>query len=148
MKKETLHKAFSLIELIFVIVIIGVMAGVGMSSFKPTYLIDDVNFIQGKIQEAQSYGIGYEHLNFDGTLIADSKGCIEITNSALNDENYKLHVNDFDYGTICFDSKGRPHNNSYNGALLEQKVLKFTYNAKDRDIIVEAVSGYAIIKYY
>ncbi|MEA2111476.1 MAG: type II secretion system protein [Campylobacterota bacterium] len=140
-------RAFTLIELIFVIVIIGIMVGVGASAFKPTYLTDDVNYIHSKIQEAQFHGIGYEHLNFDGTVIADAQGCIELTNSALKDDNYKLHVETFDYGTICFDSKGRPHEDTYNGPLLARNVLNFVYSGENRSIIIEPISGYAIIKY-
>jgi prepilin-type N-terminal cleavage/methylation domain-containing protein len=151
-------RAFTLIELIFVIVIIGIMAGVGVSSFKPTYLIDDVNYIQSKIQEAQFRGIGYEHNDFgsDSSTPDYNSGCINISKTALqqpaSDTNtiYKLHVNDFDYGTLCFDSKGRPHHDDFTFATLlnTQMTLNFTYSSKQKDIFIEPISGYAIIKHY
>jgi len=59
-----MKKAYTLIELIFVIIIIGIMSAVGASAFKPTYLRDDTNFIQAKIKQAQFLGIGYNHIAF------------------------------------------------------------------------------------
>jgi len=156
-----MKKAFSLIELIFVIVIIGIMAGIGFSSFQPKYLIDDVNFIQVKIKEAQFLGIGYEHNGFG---IEESNpdfknGCISLTKSGLdenvskkNEVNYKLHVsitaeNGVDT-TLCFDAKGRPHEGDFTKASLykEQKTFTFKYSSKSRKIIIEPYTGYVIIE--
>jgi prepilin-type N-terminal cleavage/methylation domain-containing protein len=151
-------RAFTLIELIFVIVIIGIMAGVGMSSFKPTYLIDDVHFIQSKIQEAQFRGIGYEHNDFgsENSSADYNNGCIDLSKTALQQTSsetntiYKLHVDDFDYGTLCFDSKGRPHRDNFTFATLldTQMTLNLTYSNEQKDIFIEPRSGYAIIKHY
>ena len=149
-------KAFTLIELIFVILVIGIMAKVGFSSFRPKYLINDVNFIHMKIKEAQFLGIGFEHLNFDGTIINGytDTGCIEIKKSSLEEDatnskeiSYKLHVNIIPNDTtICFDSKGRPHKDNFNGILLtEQIVLNFKYSNEERNITIEPITGYAII---
>lgn len=150
-----IKKAFTLIELIFVIVIIGIMAGVASTSFKTNYLLDDTNFIVAKIKEAQFLGIGYEHLDFGGNSLGVdfNSGCIDINNTVLeesatnaNEVDYKLHVDDFDYGIICFDSKGRPHNNDFDGTLLTtQKKFTFKYADKEREIIIEPITGYIII---
>ena len=158
-----MKKAFTLIELIFVIVIIGIMAGVGFSAFKPTYLLDDTNFVAGKIKEAQFLGIGYEHLNFDGSQIDDKTGCITIEKNSLeenatnkNQVNYKLHVsieaddnNQGTNNTICFDSKGRPHHTDFTLAnlLTTQSKFQFTYSGKNRTITIEPITGYMIISY-
>ena len=116
MKKQ----AFTLLELIFVIVIMGIMAGIASSAFKTNYLLDDTNFISLKIKNAQFLGIGYEH---SGLTNGDKTGCIEIKKSSLeenatneNEINYKIHSvlsGDLNDMKICFDSKGRPHENNF-----------------------------------
>ncbi|MEA1955110.1 MAG: type II secretion system protein [Campylobacterota bacterium] len=149
-----IKKAFTLLELIFVIVIIGIMASVGSSSFKPNYLLDDANFISSKIKEAQFLGIGYEHLNFDGSIVSDETGCIQIKKDALeekstnkNEVNYQLHVDISPSDTtICFDSKGRPHEDDFDGTLIStQKVITLTYSDKERNITIEPITGYTFI---
>lgn len=148
--------AFTLLELIVVIVIISIMTAVGSSSFRSNYLHDDVQFILTKIQEAHFKGIGYEHNGFgtEATLPDYDNGCIQLQNATLNDRAtqtgiyYTLHVDDFDYGTLCFDAKGRPHHDNFKKSTLltTQKLLNFTYSGKSYSIIIEPVSGYAIIK--
>jgi len=153
-----IKKAFTLIELIFVIVIIGIMAGIASSSFKTNYLLDDSNFISLKIKNAQFLGIGYEHLNFDGGVISngDRTGCIHIKKSALeenatnkNEMNYKLHVTlDPSDTTICFDSKGRPHDGNFSGTLLTSaKTINLKYAGKENNLTIEPITGYIIITY-
>jgi len=151
-----IKKAFTLLELIFAIVIIAVMAGVGSSAFKPKYLIDDTNFIVSKIKEAQYRGIGYEHLNFSGVINNDI-GCITFDKANLdenatnsNEINYKIHVdfvdlasNDLKDNRICFDSKGRPHIASFNGTLLNEKwELKLKYSNETKTITMQPITGY------
>jgi prepilin-type N-terminal cleavage/methylation domain-containing protein len=151
-----MRRAFTLIELIFVIVIIGVLAGMGASSFKTHYLINDTNFIVGKIREAQYRGIGYEHNGFgmEDSSADYERGCISLKDENLTDDNYKLHVRDendnkIDYGVLCFDSKGRPHDDDFTHSSLitVQKVLTLRYRGKNSTITIEPVSGYAIIKH-
>jgi len=151
MKKQ----AFTLLELIFVIVIMGIMAGIASSAFKTNYLLDDTNFIALKIKNAQFLGIGYEHF---GLTNGDETGCIDIRKSSLeenatnkNEINYKIHstlsgsLNDT---KICFDSKGRPHEDDFNGALLTaSKILTLKYSGKEKNVTIEPVTGYVIVNY-
>jgi prepilin-type N-terminal cleavage/methylation domain-containing protein len=162
MIKKDNKKAFTLLELVFVIVVIGIMAGVGSSAFKPKYLIDDTNFIVAKIKEAQYKGIGFERLDFNGGAIGgyNNVGCITLTRSSLEENatnigevNYKLHVTnqggdkDWDFGIICFDSKGRPHESSFNGTLIEtQRNLTLTYSGEDKTITIQPITGYVTIR--
>lgn len=158
-----IKKAFTLIELVFVIVIIGIITGVGLNSFKTNYLLNDTNFIALKIKNAQFSGIGYSHLDFAGTLSSEtnnSVGCIKIEKFSLeesatnkNEVNYKLHVtlNPTDT-TICFDSKGRPHDGNFtddfNANLLSsQKIITLEYRGKERNITIQPITGYVIVKY-
>ena len=151
-------KAFSLLELIFVIVIIGIMAGLGSASLKTNHLLNDSHYIIGKIREAQYEGIGFEHQNFDGSFISSSRGCVILTEEKLDDNasvsggKYSLHVSinhsAITTDTICFDAKGRPHDGNFaqNTLFTEQKVLILTYNTKSVSISIEPLTGYAIIK--
>ncbi|MEA1982070.1 MAG: type II secretion system protein [Campylobacterota bacterium] len=156
-----MKNAFTLIELVFVILLIGIMVAVGSSAFKPKYLQDDTNFIVAKIKEAQFLGIGYEHLKFGGDSVGpDYKtGCIYFKDTNLsegasssNQITYKIHIeldedSDLYEQTICFDSKGRPHEDDFNGTILEeQKVLKLTYSNQSTEIVIEPITGYVIIK--
>jgi len=159
-----MKKAFTLIELIFVMVIIGIMAGVGFSSFKPKYLLNDTTFILAKIKEAQFLGIGYEHLEFGGGgggADYDS-GCINIIKNSLeenatnkNEVSYKLHVTitkeqgDGANNIICFDSKGRPHHTDFalDNLLSTQSIFSFHYPNETRTITIEPITGYIILTY-
>jgi len=156
-----IKKAFTLIELVFVIVIIGIITGVGLNSFKTNYLLNDTNFIALKIKNAQFSGIGYSHLDFGGGVSStDRTGCIEINKTSLEENatnphkvNYKLHVtlNPTDT-TICFDSKGRPHDGNFtddfNANLLSsQKIITLEYRGKERNITIQPITGYVIVKY-
>ena len=147
-----MKKAFTFIELIFVIVIMGIMASVASSSFRSNYLLNDTNFIALKIKNAQFLGIGYEHLDFGGGVSSsDRTGCIKINKSKLeeNELNYKLHVTlSPSDTTICFDSKGRPHEDSFDGTLLtSQKIITLSYNEKENNISIEPITGYVIVNY-
>ena len=153
-----MKKAFTLLELIFVIVIIGIMAGLGSSAFKTNYLLNDSHYIIGKIREAQYEGIGLEQQDLSESSRENiSRGCVTLTKEKLDDNasasggRYSLHVSinhsSLTTDTICFDAKGRPHDGDFtqNTLFTEQKVLILTYNTKNVSISIEPLSGYAII---
>jgi len=149
-----MKKAYSLVELIFVIVIIGVLAGVASSSFKTDYLTLDAEFILIKIKQAQYKGIGYDHRTFGSTVAPTDfvNGCIRLEKSALEDKAingkvaYKLHVDTFDAGVICFDAKGRAHDNDFSLATLRNttKILSLTLNGVTQELKILPETGYVI----
>lgn len=155
-------KAFTLIELIFVIVIVGIMSAIGMTSFKPHYLMDDVNFIKSKIKKAQFLGIGYEHNSFGNEESNPdyNNGCIKIDKSSLDEDSnntnqisYHLHVDitvaNSGSDIICFDSKGRPHTDNFKktNLITKQKIFQFKYKNEERNITIEPITGFTFISF-
>jgi len=138
-----MRKAFTLIELIFVIVIIGIITGVGVNSFKTHYLINDVNFIVGKIRATQYQGIGYSKVQFGTTTELNSSiGCITLDKDSLNDTNYKIHstlVGNLKGETLCFDEKGSPS--------LSEDNLSIEYKNKTVTLKIQPITGYITVKY-
>jgi len=138
-----MRKAFTLIELIFVIIIIGTLTGVGLNSFKTNYLINDVNFVVGKIRATQYQGIGYSKAEFGTTdKLSSDIGCITLDEDSLNDKDFKIHATlggDLAGKKLCFDEKGRP--------TLNEDSLDIIYRGKTVTLKVQALTGYVIITY-
>ena len=61
-----MRKAFSMIELIFIIIILGILATTMKMNMPDNRLLLDVDFITQKIKEKQIYALSYD--NFDYTL--------------------------------------------------------------------------------
>ncbi|HIE34940.1 MAG TPA: type II secretion system protein [Campylobacterales bacterium] len=168
-----LRGAFTLIELIFVMVIIGILAGTGAYYFRPNILQRDTDFILGKIKEAKFKGIGYNKYEFNGSYRSNSIGCIELSKDALNssneeDEAQKYKINSYveinasyngsEVKTLCFDYLGRPHsdknesggddnNETRLDTLLHAPLeINITYNGDSRKILVLHMSGFATVK--
>lgn len=138
-----MKKAYTLIELLFVIVIIGIMVGVGSTSIKTNYLINDVNFISGKIRQAQYQAIGYSKVSFGSTApISSNIGCITLNKTSLDEKNFKIHSTlseELKDKTLCFDSKGAP--------TITEKLLQVQYKGETAEIKIEHITGYVIIIY-
>jgi prepilin-type N-terminal cleavage/methylation domain-containing protein len=153
MKKE----AFSLLELIFVLVIIGVLSGVGLYSFKPHYLRDDTNFVLLKLQDTKYKALSYDKSLNDGD-INGSIGCIDL--QKLNDvydkktksNNYKFHSTitpPSDLNILCFDTYGRIYNgeNDDNATTLESLIynnviITLDYGNEEKNITIMTHTGY------
>ncbi len=150
-----MRRSFTLIELIFVVVIIGILAGVAGSMFKDNYLRNDADFIILKIRQAQYKGIGYEHNGFGlQNSVADyENGCIKLEKSALQESagsgnaGYSLHVDAFDEGSLCFDAKGRPHDGdfTFDKLLTDKKTINLSFRGESRVIEIMPKNGFAII---
>jgi len=140
-----MKKAYTLIELLFVIVIIGILSGVGYYSFDPHYLRNDAHMIAMKIQQTR-----YEAIHYDKSLEDDdtnsSIGCIDIAkikeSQSSIDQNYKFHYDEIqtDTDTICFDIFGRL-------ASKEDENITISYQNKTVTLYILKNSGYIDIIY-
>lgn len=150
-----MKKAFTLIELIFIIVIIGIIAGVGFSMVSPQYNLRDGEFLLLKIKQAK-----FKAMNYEGQK--DST-CITLTRTSLNNNENSNPKNQHPYkfrsnvtsavNNLCFDSLGRPHDGaSYVGENVRLDTLmhdildiNLVNNGKSCVIRVYPLTGYGII---
>lgn len=140
--------AFSLIELIFVIVLIGVLTGIGFYMSRPDYARQDAQYTLLKLKEARYRAIGYDALN--------TTGCVTLTPTALSssdeaprhDIKSTMTITPNTVSTVCFDALGRPHdgNSIALGTLMQTEVtILFQNSDKNSTIRVFPQTGYAII---
>lgn len=146
-----MRHAFSLIELIFVIVLIGIISGIGFYMSRPDYARQDAQYTLLKLKEARYRAIGYDAY--------DPAGCVTLTQAALSnsDESPRHEIKNepiITYApnpaitTICFDGLGRPHegNSTALSTLIKTELtLLFQYGDKNSSIRIFPQSGYAII---
>ena len=146
-------KAFTLIELIYVIVIIGILVGTGFYYFKPHYLQNDRNFL-----ELQLNTVRYEGLNYDkrspSADVNYSIGCIAksdfFTSRSTVDKHYKKHATVTltpDESILCFDTLGQLHtgsdaNQTEKDSLSSSDiVITLDYNHEEKNITIDHISG-------
>lgn len=113
-------KAFSLIELIFVIVIMGILSFLGLQYIPDEKLTVYTQMLKAKIMEKKSNALGYKSEE------NESYFCITFDKESLkNDENFSNIKFDFNKSyisfeitpklrddTLCFDYMGRDYNGS------------------------------------
>ncbi len=146
-----MKRAFTLMELIVVMVILGVLISLALYSYKPKNLQHDIDYIYLKILEAK-----YQGINFDkrGLSKGNKIGCIELQEERLKElakkEHYELKsaIKSF-ITTLCFDSFGRAHIDDTltlpHSLLTKRKeILQLSYS--DQSVIFEVLpqSGYII----
>ncbi|BCD60873.1 MULTISPECIES: prepilin-type N-terminal cleavage/methylation domain-containing protein [unclassified Nitratiruptor] len=154
-----MRKAVTLIELIFVLIIIGILVGIGFYAFKPKYLDNDANFIYAEILQAKYQGVNYDKRFAVNGIEADI-GCLELSEASILERASQAHytfksqitVNDPSNSiTLCFDSYGRPHlndnNTSFSSILNNKKTLiTLQYNQKEANITIFPKTGYVVIE--
>lgn len=150
---------FTLIELIFVIILMGVLTGIGFYMSQPDVTKQDAQYTLLKLKEARYRAIGYETEDSN----CSNGGWITLTKTALStasDNNDSMHreiKSDDPLMTpaltnadkiLCFDSLGRPHdgNTTSLGSLLWSPLdINFTKGDKNTTIRLFPQTGYAII---
>ncbi len=143
---------FTLLELIFVIILMGVLSGIGFYLARPDYTKQDAQYTLLKLKEARYRAIGYESGNTncaDGASLTLDKATL---NSASDNKGSMHHEIKSDittsYATICFDSLGRPHTSSdtkLSSLLRAPMDINFTKSDKNSTIKLFPQSGYATI---
>lgn len=143
-----MRNAFSLIELIFVIVLIGVISGIGFLMSRPDTARQDAQYTLLKLKEARYRAIGYDALL--------PEHCVTFTSASLsNNEPPKHEIKSaitlsisLPNDTVCFDALGRPHkgNSTALGTLFSSDMnITFQNSSKNSTIMIYRQSGYAII---
>lgn len=149
-----MKKAFSMVELIFIIVLMGILSKVGSVFIPDNKLLNDTNYMSMKIKEAQKNAIGYDHFNWGMKTLWDlnrsdySRACITCDKAFFEslDHNLTLNVTRLDGSVMsfCFDAMGRPY---IQGKLLDQSIdINVTYKNAVATISIKPVSGYVQIK--
>ena len=159
-----MKRGVTLIELVLILVIIGVLMGIGVYSFRLKYLQNDANFIYMDLLQAKYQGVNYDKHFPDLTSTPDSTlksslGCIELSESAIKSRAQKAHyqfrstitIHDSDSNmTLCFDSYGRPHLDdnltSFSSLLKSKKTLITLKYKKEANITIFPQSGYIQIE--
>jgi len=127
------HKGFTLIELIFVVIIISLLSALAIISMPDNRLIDDYNVIKQKIINTKSQAIGYKE---EGS---NEKFCITLTKDSLNNDEdkvkYKIKSDistNLDSNILCFDYLGRSFGGSvdFNLSNILHKVVEVNVSYK------------------
>jgi len=145
-------KSFTLIELIFVLILIGILSTVAITSIPNNTLSDNTRALKNLINEKKSFALNYEANMSDSN--DKKKVCITLTKTALNSEEnnskvkYFFKVDDItsNYNTICFDKFGRVFHDGIDSQdvnLLHQNVtITLQYRGKNSTIIVHKITGF------
>lgn len=146
-------KAFTLIELIFVIVIIGLLSITLINNIPDNTMTNSVNFVYNKIIEKKSNAIGFmaDMNNAD----ENRSVCITFDKEWLKNDEQKEHVKfspscridvSSNINTICFDYMGRPYKNSvdldnFNNLLHDEVDVNISYKNEYKIIKIYPISG-------
>lgn len=140
-----IRNAFSMVELIFVILLMGILASVGGNLLPDNRLLNGTNTVTMKIKEKQKDAIGNDVTGFDTPWNKEDNATCITLDDKLIDLKYLGVVPEGFENPLCFDQYGRPY-------LLDEKQLldhivdiNVTYNEQYTTISVLPMSGYVII---
>ena len=142
------YYSFTLIEMIFVIILVGILSIGAINSIPDNTLPNNVNFVYNKISEKKANALALKaNINNDEE---NRSVCIKFDKDWLkNDERYsKVKFNLSNRVTIlssetvvCFDYLGRPHKNqidleNFNNLLHNDVNVTIRYNNEGKEKIL------------
>ncbi len=156
---STKRCAFTMVELVFIIVLMGLLTKIASSYMPDNRLLNDTHYISMKIKEQQKNAIGYDTFQFGSNQYWSiptrysqdfNLTCIDSNATYLEsldrEKSYKFTLTFDNNITICFDSLGRPYGGVPAQLFLSDTDINVTYNSIKSRISVLPYSGYVIIK--
>jgi len=147
-------RAFSLIELIFVIIIMGILTFVGLEFIPDETLVVDTQMLKQKILDKKSNALGFDYTGENNlTCITFSKDALnfdENLTSKTKVERYKfksqISIKGLKNGNrICFDAMGRPFegkvDKNLTNLLHNYIIIKLKYRNEKNTIILYPITG-------
>lgn len=151
-----MRKAFTITELIFIIVILGILSGAAVMSIPDNRLMTDINFVTSQIKKKQMDAFIYDPYVFDDETWRDNfydKTCINTANIKADEKSSKSArkyqiKSTLTSSKICFDSLGRPYLNNYklNNLIKTPILLDIKYKSTTRKIKIMPYSGSIMIE--
>ncbi len=139
-------KAFSMVELIFVIILIGILASIGGGLLPDNHLLKYTNTITMKIKNTQKNAIGNDINGFNVPWSKrDDFTCIRLDEESLLESFSDLVKVNTTIPRICFDEYGRPYNNLGKLLFVEANIT-VKYNDLTKIISVLPMSGYVTLR--
>ncbi len=144
-------KSFTLIELIFVIIIMGILSFIAISYIPDNTLSDDTKALENLIKLKETYALGYEaNMNDENDK---KKVCITFDKNYINNEENNSKIRYYikssissNIQTVCFDKFARPFEDSVDETdqnLLHKNVkILLKYKNKEKNIIIHKITGY------
>jgi prepilin-type N-terminal cleavage/methylation domain-containing protein len=143
-------KAFSLIELIFVLVIMGVLTFIGMQFIPNETPLSDAEVLKKLILNKKTIALGYKIYG------ENNDTCIRLNKDYINEEEnlsrvkYKfksdISTNGLSSDLLCFDYKGRPCDGecdeNLSSLLTKFVIITLSYNKKEKNLTLYPISGY------
>ena len=151
-----MRRGLTLIEIIFVIIIIGIISATGAISLHTRTVESDADFIALALDKTRREGIGFDHRAFGGGEITDinERGCITLTKDGIyssygysaKDYRFRSEISGDSIGKkICFDHLGRPSEGNYTNKITSTLEINVTNRKKSVIIKILPISGYVII---
>ena len=144
-------KSFTLIELIFVIIIMGILSFIAIPYIPDNTLSDDTKALENLIKLKETYALGYEaNMNNENDK---KKVCITFDKNYINNEENNSKIRYYiksnissNIQTVCFDKFARPFEDSVDETdqnLLHKNVkILLKYKNKEKNIIIHKITGY------
>jgi len=138
------HRGFSMVELIFVIILIGILAYVGSGFLPDNRLLEYTDRAIINLKKTQNRALGYDADGFGSPWSDSNITCINLDKKHLVDINSSLVGVSSNINRVCFDTHGRPYSPSEH-KLLGDFNITIHYDSDTEIISVYSYSGYVTL---